>query len=196
MLVLALDTTGTVGSLALLEGERLIEERRLDGSDGFGHLLFPAITDLLSRHDVTLAAVELFAGAAGPGSFTGVRVGLTAMKGLAESLGRRAAGVSNLQALASSGTEALRAAWIDARRGEIYGGIYDASLCLVGDEVVMPMEQWMAALPAGAELVSPGPLLAAAVGRIAYRRGGDDPALVDANYVRRSDAELLFRPPE
>ena len=196
MLILAVDTTNALGSLALLDGERVLEEMALDGPEGFGQILFQSIVALLGRHNVSLAAVDLFAGAAGPGTFTGVRVGLAAVKGLAEASGQPAAAISNLRALASFGSAECRAVWMDARRGEIYGAVYDASLALVQPEVVMPLEAFAALLPEGCELIAPvdGRLLAAAIGRIAGRQGGVDPAGLDANYVRRSDAELLLKP--
>ena len=87
---------------------------------------------------------------------------------------------------------------IDARRGEIYGGVYDGALNAVSDEVVMPMADWLATLPAAAEIVkSEGRLLAGAIGSIAagHPELARDPGKIDANYVRRSDAELLWREP-
>lgn len=199
--LLAIDTTSEFGSIALAEGDRILEEIAIDSPEGFGHVLFDEILRLLSRHGLALKDLDAFAAASGPGSFTGVRVGLTAVKGLAEANGKKVVAVSNLQALASFGSRPLRAPVIDARRGEIYGAVYDASLTLVRDEVVMPYDAWLATLPAGdPELISGGSApLAGAIARIAARQFelglAQDPALVDANYVRRSDAELLWREP-
>jgi tRNA threonylcarbamoyladenosine biosynthesis protein TsaB len=203
--ILAIDTTGDVGSIALIRDGLVLEERILDSPDGFAHVLFVEIERMMGRHAVGFDAIDLFAAASGPGSFTGVRVGLTAVKGLAEAAGRRVVAVSNLQALAAFGTRAVRAAVIDARRGEIYGAVYDSALELVCDEVVMKLDEWLAGLPADVELITraivvdggvavTGPL-AGAVGRIAASRAGmgKDPAEIDANYVRRPDAELLWR---
>jgi tRNA threonylcarbamoyladenosine biosynthesis protein TsaB len=201
--LLAIDTTSEFGSLALAEGDRVLEEVALHSPDGFGHVLFAEIERLLDRHNLKIADIDGFAAAAGPGSFTGVRVGLTAAKGLAEATGRKVVAVSNLQALASLGntfgTKSLRAPVIDARRGEIFGAIYDADLRLVSDEVVMKFEDWQRTLPADAELITQDPprALAGAVARIAARQFqaglAQDPAEIDANYVRRSDAELMWR---
>lgn len=194
MRVLAIDTTTTIGSLALVDGERTVAEARLEAPDGLGEILFGAIEALLAENGWTLGDIDLFAAAAGPGSFTGVRVGLTAVKGLAEACGKPAAGVSNLKALASLGQGALRGAVLDARRGDIYGAVYDAELALVQAEVVMPLADWKAQLPAGEVEIVEGPLpLAAAIGRIAQRQGGVDPAAVDASYVRRPEAEMLWK---
>jgi tRNA threonylcarbamoyladenosine biosynthesis protein TsaB len=131
------------------------------------------------------------------------------VKGLAEALGKPAVAVSNLQALARCGTAALRGAVIDARRGEIYGAVYDASGNLVTPEVVTRLDAWRESLPAGVtEFVSamaldvPGLVkapvaLAGLVAGIGYERfdRGEalDPAALDANYVRRSDAELFWK---
>lgn len=213
--ILALDTTSEFGSIALVDRGKRLEEIPLHSPDGFGHLIYPQIGALLKRHTVRLDAIECFAAASGPGSFTGVRIGLTAAKGLAEMTARRVVAVSNLQALASFGSAGLRAAVLDARRGEVYGAVYDRDLRLQSPEVVMKFQDWIKTLPAGnLELISNNPApfairapgvpfvtapraLAAAIGLIAWKRfeAGDtaDPADVDANYVRRPDAELFWR---
>jgi tRNA threonylcarbamoyladenosine biosynthesis protein TsaB len=203
--ILAIDTTAEFGSLALLEDDRVLYEVLLHSPEGFGHVLFLEIEALLARHQVGLEEIDLFASASGPGSFTGVRVGLT---GLAEASGRKVVAISNLQALAWFGTRPLRATVLDARRGEVFGAVYDADLREVSAEVVMPFPAWLATLPAGAEFITAGyPLngvvdapiveapraLAAAIGKIAMRHPGEDPAAIDANYVRRSDAELMWK---
>lgn len=196
--LLAIDTTSEFASIALAEGDRVLEEVDMDSPDGFAHVMFPAIAALLARHKLEIRDMEGFAAAAGPGSFTGVRVGLTAAKGLAEATGRKVIAVSNLQAVASFGTRALRAPVIDARRGDIFGALYDAGLRLVAPEVVMKLEDFLSTLPADAEVITDAPKrLAGAIARIAGGRLeaglGQDPAEIDANYVRRSDAELMWR---
>jgi tRNA threonylcarbamoyladenosine biosynthesis protein TsaB len=209
-LVLALDTTHEYGSIAL--GGR--DEVLLHAPNGFAHVLYPHLDEMLRRNGVALADIDCFAAASGPGSFTGVRVGLACVKGLAEAVGRPAVAVSNLQAVASFGDGPLRAAVLDARRGEVYGAVYDAAGQLVVPEMVAKLSQWLAELPPGVEFVSPDftafadglphaprvlapRALAAATARIAARRfeRGEacDPAALDANYVRRSDAELFWK---
>lgn len=203
--IVALDTTSEFGSIALVEDGATVEEVEIHSPEGFGHVLFPQLQRLLQRHGWRWELVSGYAAASGPGSFTGVRIGLAAVKGLAEASGTRAAAVSTLRAIASFGTAEVRAAVIDARRGEVYGAVFGAGLAALGEESVGPLERWLDGLPPGAEIVTTTPdlvpgravtvaprALAAAIGRLAAG-GLTDPAALDANYVRRSDAELFWK---
>jgi tRNA threonylcarbamoyladenosine biosynthesis protein TsaB len=213
-LVLALDTTHEFGSLALVNEEGVIEEMELHSPEGFGHVIFGEIEALLARNRLNLNDVDVFAASSGPGSFTGVRIGLTAVKGLAEAAGKKVIAISNLQALASFGLRKLRAVVMDARRGEVYGAVYDQHLEVVQDEAVCKLPDWLNGvarlgddvemIATGDTLVSPDiqipqTALAGAIGWMAVRqikRGlANDPAEIDANYVRRSDAELFWKDP-
>ncbi|MGE5646808.1 MAG: tRNA (adenosine(37)-N6)-threonylcarbamoyltransferase complex dimerization subunit type 1 TsaB [Acidobacteriota bacterium] len=215
MRILSIDTTAEFGSIALLCGDELVSEMPIHGANGFGKVLYGHLAQLLAGAGWNLDAIDCFAAAAGPGSFTGVRVGLAAVKGLAEAQGKPAVAISNLQAVASFGTHPLRAALLDARRGQVYAAVYDASLNLVTPEVVARFPDWLPTLPAGdieflSTSISPfrpalegrpasnvPHALASAIGRIAaarFRAGAaQDPAALDANYVRRSDAELFWK---
>ncbi len=215
-MILSVDTTSEFGSIALTDGARTVEEIPLHSPDGFGHILFQRMEQLLARHAVSVDQMECFAAAAGPGSFTGVRVGLAAVKGLAEATGKRVVAVSNLRALAFFGTAALRATLLDARRGEVYGAVFNDRLEIVVPEVVAKFPVWLQSLPApevefiatdfspfrasvdpGIPVITAPRALAAAIGCIAssdFRTGrAADPAGIDANYVRRSDAELFWK---
>jgi tRNA threonylcarbamoyladenosine biosynthesis protein TsaB len=195
--ILAVDTTSEQGSLAIVRDGQLVEEVEVGAPDGFGHILFGEIGKMLERHSLALREIDCFAAAAGPGSFTGVRVGLTAVKGLGHALGRAVVAVSNLQAVAWFGTGDLRAAWVDARRNEIYGAVYDAELNLVQDERVASRELWWSEAPEGSVEVRQDRPLARAVAAIAWAKflkgEAQDPAEIDANYVRRSDAEMMWK---
>jgi tRNA threonylcarbamoyladenosine biosynthesis protein TsaB len=214
--VLAIDTSTECASLAVLAGEGRLTETAIHSTDGHSSRLFAELQALLRRAGVRLEDVDCFAAAAGPGSFTGVRVALAAVKGLAASLDKPMVAVSSLEALAWFGETPLRGAVIDARRGDIYGGVFDAALMPVRPEMVTSLDAWLEALPGAAgELeiliaqpallpvgrklpvpirVAPAEQLARAVAHIARDRfmAGQavDPALTDANYVRRADAEM------
>ena len=220
--IVAIDTTSESGSLALIENGSLLDEVSVWSTEGFGHVLFPQLELLLSRHGRSPADVDCYAAAAGPGSFTGVRVGLAAIKGLGEALGKPVVAVSNLQAVAWHGTALLRAAVSNARRGEVYGAVYSARLELVSPGRVLGFSAWIDSLPdTNVEFLSTDfsafaaeiaqsrfkdaprttvpRALAGAVGRIAADRLAaglaTGPAAADANYVRRSDAELYWKEP-
>jgi len=218
-LVLSVDTTHEFGSLALASGGEIVEEVLMHAPAGFGHVLYEHMSRLLARHSVAPGGIDCFAAASGPGSFTGVRIGLSCVKGLAEATGKPAAGVGNLEAMASFGTGRLRAVVMDARRGEVYGAVYDETGQIVLPEVVAKFTVWLETLPAGVEFIAmdfapfrPGlagtrfqdalviaapRALAASIARVASAKWlrGDlgDPAALDANYVRRSDAELFWK---
>lgn len=200
-MILSIDTTSEFGSIALTEADAVIEEISTEAPEGFGHVLFGHIQHLLEKNGATVHQMECFAAASGPGSFTGLRVGLAAVKGLAEATGKRVVAVSNLRALACFGSAPLRAVVIDARRGEVYAAVYNSELELVMPEVVVQLEEWLPAIRQHhCEVISsvgaPRPL-AAAIGRIAWQDfqlgRARDPAEIDANYVRRSDAELFWK---
>jgi tRNA threonylcarbamoyladenosine biosynthesis protein TsaB len=207
--IVAIDTTNEFGSIALVQDGEVVEEALLHSPDGFGHVLFPQLAALLERHGWSFGEVTGFAAGAGPGSFTGVRVGLAAVKGLAETAGVQAAAVSNLEAMASLGSAALRAPFFDARRGQVFGALYDSSLTAVRPATAQTFPAWLASLPPEAELMTPDPApfldacsgrpvtltsraLAGAIGKLALSQL-QDPIALDANYVRRSDAELNWK---
>ena len=220
MILLALDVTSQFGSIALRAGGRTVAMHSLESTEGFAHLIFPAIAQVLQEAGMRLEDVDCFASASGPGAFTGVRVGLAAVKGLAEATGKLAAGVSNLRALSTFGSGELRATVIDARRGEIFGAVYNGKLEIAVPEVVNKWPSWLNSLSVSPDefICQPGfamrsmlegtamadwrvveapCYLAEAVALCAELDGQagrwSDPAALDANYVRRSDAELFWK---
>jgi tRNA threonylcarbamoyladenosine biosynthesis protein TsaB len=125
MRVLALDSTTRSGSVALVDNGLVIDEREGDPSRTHGERL-PAE---LAQLGAPWSTVDVFAVASGPGSFTGLRIGIATMQGLALVTGRPVAGVSGLEAhaqIASQlvGPDALVAVWIDAQRGEVFSALY------------------------------------------------------------------------
>jgi tRNA threonylcarbamoyladenosine biosynthesis protein TsaB len=209
-LALAIDTTSEHGSIALADDEVGVrEETPIHAPEGFSRILFGEIQGLLTRQNIALDQIDIYAGASGPGSFTGVRVGLTAIKGLAEVKGKKVVAVSNLKALAARGKSKTRAVIIDGKRGEIYGAVYDANGNEIIKEQVLPLEKFLALLPvgpiewiseglgmyapAGSEIYEAPGEIAGAIAGIALRSEGKDPTAIEANYVRRSDAEIFWK---
>lgn len=210
MHLVAIDTCGALGSVALvrLDGDDLtvLTETELAGKT-YSARLIPAIRAMLSEHVVGVASLSGIVVTSGPGSFTGIRIGLSTAKGLAEAHSIPLLAVSRLAVLAHCAQS--QAAALDAHRGEIYFGSYTGSPGerLVGGEdfgrEAAALERPLAVCEEAVHLLAPMATLvpaptAADAARFALPRlrAGeyDDPLLLDGNYLRRSDAEIFSAP--
>lgn len=157
MRVLAVDTSSERGSVCIVDGAEVLGEIRLASSVQYSERLFRSIEFLFQHLPLQLADIDVFAAAQGPGSFTGLRVGLAAMEAFVAAHHKRGAGVSTLEALAwkTGFRDVLIAPVIDARRGDVYGALYRRSSDgtdserLIEDRspVVLKPAQWFASLP-------------------------------------------------
>ena len=221
MVILALDSSSPGGSTALLRDGGVAGVRSGDRSRTHGELLPAELIAVLEQHAVTIQDVDLFAVAIGPGSFTGLRVGIAAIQGLALANGKMVVPVSTFEALVwphRAGAQPA-AAWIDARRGEVFAALYAAGRLVhqpsslpplatldlwaadlaplehvgfVGDGAVRYRAEIDQRLGDRAVIASDAPPLAAAIAEIAAAdpsRAVRPHALVPL-YVRRPDAEL------
>jgi tRNA threonylcarbamoyladenosine biosynthesis protein TsaB len=141
MLVLAIDTCDANGSVAVLRDDEVVRMAAHLGSAEYSSWLLPTVDGLLTAADARLENVELFAVATGPGSFTGVRIGLTTVKAWAEVFGRPIAAMSRLEVLAAEARSNAEfvATFIDAQRGQVFGALYKrvgTDLVMIGDEAV------------------------------------------------------------
>jgi tRNA threonylcarbamoyladenosine biosynthesis protein TsaB len=138
MVVLALDTTTPAGSCALAVDGIVVREEASDVALPPATRLPLDLMTLLEHSSVTLGAVDVFAVATGPGSFTGLRIGIATMQGLAFAAGKALIGVSGLDALARAADREADgrriATWVDAWRGEVYAALY-----LGGREIEAPV---------------------------------------------------------
>jgi len=230
-LTLAVDTAEARGSIALREEGRLACFREHPSDEDYSSWLLPAVHDVLRESGSKLENVALLAVATGPGSFTGLRVGLTTVKAWAEVYGTPVAGISRLEALAHRGPESASylAACYDALRGQIFGGLFRraargietvapeavlepgdflelvATACganpvnwLTPDpSLILSQRSWQERVALGDALFCPTEVLADSIGELAEERARreefSDPVTLDANYVRRSDAELFWK---
>lgn len=220
MLILAIDTSGRHGSVALCRGDansfELLQMTPLDGGT-YSARLIPTIDELLKASRLNLADIDGFAVVSGPGSFTGLRVGLATVKGLCEILHKPLVTVSMLEAVAITNGAAGQqiSAILDAGRNEVYAGDYEMS-----EDHAMPAREYIVKLSefaatAGEQLTPDAtvakqlsekgitvrlvaPFQADGIARIGIRKllAGDvaDHATVDVNYIRRSDAEIFSAP--
>ena len=129
MKVLSLDTTTRAGSVAIVDDDVTVDERIGDGARPHAERLPGEILALLEAHHLTVDAIELFAVASGPGSFTGLRIGIATMQALAFVGRRRIVGVSALEALAHGAAHdavpgTVVAAWMDAHRRDVFAALY------------------------------------------------------------------------
>lgn len=223
MLLLVTDTSGKNGSVALAragEGDakevELIEAVPLAGGT-FSAQLVPQIAALLAKHGFSKGDIGAFVVASGPGSFTGLRVGLAAIKALAEILRKPIAAVSLLEVAAMAGARPGRLLTaLDAGRGEVYAAEYE----LAGDSARLIREQLLTKAEtkelAGLGIVTPDESVARhadeagidvlrvaipdalAIARLGWKKlqAGQSvsPEQLEANYIRRSDAEIFSKP--
>jgi tRNA threonylcarbamoyladenosine biosynthesis protein TsaB len=216
-LLLAVETATAAPSLALWRGDALLAERAADPARATAEGLLPALDALLANAGVSLAEVAGFAVSIGPGSLTGLRIGVATVKGLAFGTDRPALAVSTLAAIAAHAPGiAPVAAVLDARRGEVYAAGFAGGLATEWlPESVIPIAALAERLPAGCRVVGEGaPLCAdalrgapvvlapppyaattasyvAVLGARAWARGERTPAgeLVP-RYLRRAEAEV------
>jgi tRNA threonylcarbamoyladenosine biosynthesis protein TsaB len=220
MLILAVDTSGKNGSIALAqcEGEDCSVVELVPLMEGtFSAQLVPQIAALLKKHGFSKHDIGGFAVASGPGSFTGLRVGLAAIKGLAEVLAQPIAAVSLLEVLAiAAGVPGKVTAVLDAGRGEVYAGTYEVSgntaRCLeenllsraeflnaiLNSNIVTPDPTIAAeARNSGARVIETEPVRSDAITPLGWKKiqtGNTIPAEeLEANYIRRSDAEIFSK---
>ncbi len=225
MLLLVTDTSGTNGTVSLARkaggnqqnsGVDVIETAALAGGT-FSAQLVPQIAALLQKQGFSKADLDAFIVVSGPGSFTGQRVGLAAIKALAEILQKPIVPVSLLEVVAvASRAEGKVVAVLDARRNEVYFGAYEVS----GEAVQVQREELLSraeflSLAKGSLVATPDPALAALaraaglpvvaveppspemIARLGWRKwqAGEtvSPEQLEANYMRRSDAEMFVK---
>jgi tRNA threonylcarbamoyladenosine biosynthesis protein TsaB len=231
MITLAIDTCDRNGSVGVRINENLSAVRRHEGED-YSSWLLPAVESSLSETGKNYRDLNLLAVATGPGSFTGVRVGLCAVKAWAEAYGKPVVGVSRLAAMAR---QIKREGWVaavyDAHRGQIFGGLYrhiSESWNLVEEEMVnsptgfldfvnqqvngsavswvslqpeliCDLAGWGAHESGGSSMAASDAALVNLIGELAEGKATNgeftDVLSLDANYVRRSDAEIYWKGP-
>lgn len=218
MLLLAVDTSGRNGSLALARADgsavEVVEEVALAGSN-FSVQLVPQTAALLRKHGYSKNDLTGFAAVSGPGSFTGLRVGLAAIKAFAEILQKPIAAVSLLEAVARSGaTEGRVFSLLDAGRGDLYVGDYAVGLIRLHSERLLSREEFLAenksqlAITTDASIAEFVRSSGFEVKLVPHPPGGDIarfgweriqrgetvlPENLEANYLRRSDAEIFSK---
>ncbi len=217
--------------MAVLRDEAVLKVVAHESQEDYSTWLLPAVGKCLVGSGLRMEDVDAYAAAAGPGSFTGVRVALATVKAWAEVYGKRIAAVSRLEALSAgaSGGTVLVAAFAGANRGEVFGAVYQrhgTGLVRLGDEMVIAPgkfveaaaelakgesiswistdaecvvseEAWQARELRGEKVECVSSVRAPMIGRVGLAALAEgrftDVLALDANYVRRPDAEVFWK---
>jgi tRNA threonylcarbamoyladenosine biosynthesis protein TsaB len=217
MLVLGLDTTTSSGSCALARDGRVVCEQVTEAPNAHAEHLPGDLMSLLDRAGVSLSDIDVFAVATGPGSFTGLRIGIATMQGLAFAEGKPLVGISGFDALARTvNSDGTVATWVDAWRGEVFASVYEHGrevgapvvakpetlleslrgrpTLFVGDGALMHADTIRRTMGADARIAEPAaPPLAGAIATLAGHvsiTSEHAPQAIRPLYVRRTDAEL------
>ena len=146
MKVLGLDSSGLVAGVALIQDDVLIAEYTTDYKKTHSQTLLPMLDEIVKMTELDLDTIDAIAIASGPGSFTGLRIGSATAKGLGLALKKPLVEVPTLEGLAYNlcGTEGLICPIMDARRGQVYTGIYacaDNELKVMEEQMAVPIEE-------------------------------------------------------
>ncbi|MGI9953486.1 tRNA (adenosine(37)-N6)-threonylcarbamoyltransferase complex dimerization subunit type 1 TsaB [Moorellaceae bacterium AZ2] len=158
MLVLGIETSTSVVSVALVDAQKLLAEVYLDSKQHHSRRLLPVISSLLKEAGIKIKDLAGIAVALGPGSFTGLRIGLATAKGLAHAGGKPLVGIPTLDALAlnAAGVGGLICPVLVARRQEVYAAVYrwqEGRLCCLASHQAVNPSSWVAQLASYGEPV-------------------------------------------
>ena len=218
MKILALDTSALTATVAFLDGDTIVCEESTTTKLTHSQTIMPMIDDLLRKASLDISDIDLFACSVGPGSFTGLRIGIGTVKGLAYGCGKKVCAVSTIEALAYNlpFSDFLIAPIMDARREQVYNALYRwengklitidepraisiEELCsslnektvFVGDGVKVYREKINILLGDNALFAPPSHVLqrASCVAMAALNKEANDPAELSAVYLRKPQAE-------
>lgn len=202
MMLLAVDTTSAIATAALFRDGALVAELEADASKKHAQTVLPLIDVLLEENGVSIAQIELFAVDIGPGSFTGVRIGVSLVNALAFASGKKIVPVDALQVLSVSAgqTDKPVAALIDARNGNAYAALYQTGKTLI-EPCAVEVNSFIASLPQNTLFVGDVNTRektfprAQFVGIAALSRLDETQDMAEPLYLRASQAERLKRNP-
>ena len=219
MKILSVDTSSKICSCAILEDEKIIDEINLNNEKTHSENLIPIISRILEKNKLNLKNIDLISCSVGPGSFTGIRIGVASIKAIAEVHNIKIASVTSLEILARiDESEKIKVALIDARNNQVYCGIFDneynqieeliaddifnvieilkkyKKMNFIGDGAVLHKEKILENIP-NAEFSKINNQSAALGGKIAYKKYLNQD-LKDADtiipiYLRKSQAERM-----
>lgn len=132
---LAIDTSSEVCGVSLLENDKLIDDNSLNNGKTHSENLMELIKEILERNNIGLNEIDLISCVVGPGSFTGIRIGISSVKAMAEVYNIKIASVTSLETLAQGLKSKTKVGMIDARNDQVYCGIFDENYNLLEDYI-------------------------------------------------------------
>ena len=154
MISLFLDTCNHNIIIGLLKDNKLVDSIVFVNDNNLSERLLPSIKDILDKNNIDKKELEKIYISIGPGSFTGIRIGVTVAKTIAWSLKIKIIPVSSLEVMASTSTEKYICPIIDARRGYVYAGLYDSNLNIVMEDKYIDLEKLLSVLKIPYPIVS------------------------------------------
>jgi tRNA threonylcarbamoyladenosine biosynthesis protein TsaB len=194
MRVLGIETSSRRGSVALWEDGRTVTSRAHEQPHAHAEQMLPLVNAVLAEAGYSRGSLDRIAAGIGPGSFTGLRVGIALAQGIALGLGRPLAGVPSLRSMARAVPAAIsgaRCAVVDARRGEVFFALYAPEGSELGRAAAVPRESALtriAEIASGAEIVLVGEAAAELGGRTIFRSEESD--LPHARWTAEIGAEV------
>lgn len=138
MKILSIDTTSSVCSVSLLENDQVMDENILDNGKTHSENMMPLLDELLKRNNVDISEIEFISVCVGPGSFTGIRIGISTIKAFAEVLNIKIASVTSLETLSRNETAEdgqVIVPLIDARNNQVYAAVFDSNYNQIEDNM-------------------------------------------------------------
>ena len=147
MKILGVDTSTPIGSVALIDGDNVVAEHTLDIVQAHSSRLMPAIDSVLKWGDITVDALDGCAVGIGPGSFTGIRIGVATIKSICYAVDKPIVGVSTLEAIAYNlrWSNSIICPLLDARRSETYGAIFQGNIQWqrLSEDLCLPIDAFL-----------------------------------------------------
>ena len=206
-MMLAFDTSGPTLSAALFEGKNFLSELESDAGAKHSNVLLPIVQRLLKKCSVSFAELEVLAVCLGPGSFTGLRVGIATAKVLAYASGKKIVGVTSLEAAARAAMDRLPAGKtavavvMDARRSMVYGAVYGlqrGQVKTIFKPALLPLEKFMAMTKNAVVVKADGFLprashVAEAALPLIARKKFIDPFKLEPLYLHARDCNVTYK---
>ena len=138
MRILAIDTSSAICSVAILEDDKLIDEINLNDGKTHSENLMPILNEILKRNNIEIKQIEMIACCTGPGSFTGIRIGVASIKPIAEVLNIKVASVTSLETLAMNVENAdTIVSLIDARKENVYSAVFENTIKFIVEFLII-----------------------------------------------------------